>query len=698
MIKNTNWNVKNIKKDNESFETALLNTREISKDELCLSVEMMHDPLLINDIDIASYEIIKARRERKKTLVFGDYDVDGTMATYELTDFLRSIGMNCDYYIPDRLKEGYGMSNTGIDYIIDNNYELVITVDTGITAIDQINRLNDAGITTIVTDHHECKKDLPKAAAVIDCKRPDSNYPFSEICGATVALKLIQVLCLELSLPDSRWQKYIEYATLATVADVMPLIDENRILVTAGLEMIKNTNSLAILNLLRVSEKLQNVEVLSSYDIGFYLAPLINAASRVGTVKVVMDLLFTNSEEDAVNLSEQLKAFNQKRKEIEAQILNEAIKKLINEYDFKSPSPIVVYGDNWHRGVIGIVASRLVTLFNKPVIILTNDDGHAYHGSCRTFKDINMIKILDYAADTILKYGGHEGAAGLTVELNQIEKFSKKIAEYGYRNFTEEMLFPVSNVDMQITTKDITLENAKFLRRLAPYGQGNEEPIFCTRKMKVNTIKKIGQKAGSINAHLKITLSPLDNKLLTIDGIGFYMSDYVDIIKPGDIVDVSYLMAINVWNNKETVQIMIKDIHFDMEYEYGLGLEENKLFKEDFIAIPDIAEEYGQEVSNYIPSTEDYFFTCKYIGTLFTNNMDETIITDLDLLSLIVEQNIKRPMNPFKLARILEVNSEAGYFHYKELLFDKILIKLTENKTYKRLSETAIYKELQSML
>lgn len=695
MIGKTSWVVKVDDKKN-SFKDRLFKCRDLTEQDINLSICDVHDYSTINDIDMFLFVTINAIKNKKRIIIIGDYDVDGVMSTYELYSFLLSVNANVNYIIPDRMKDGYGLSDGITDKIIEQKYDVVITVDNGIAAIEQIQKIIDSGAKVLVTDHHECKEILPNATAVIDCKRPDNTYPFKELCGAGLVLKLIQALSDELGLPEETWKNYIEFAALATVADVVPLINENRIIVTEGLKRIKTTKNIALLNLLRVADKLDTINSLSSEDIGYYIAPLINASSRVGSVDVAMNLLLTNSEEEAIKYSDELKRLNELRKKIEAEIIAEANLFLVKNYDFTSTTPIVVYGDNWHKGVIGIVASRLVDDYSKPAIILSKTEDGLYHGSCRTFGNINIIKLLDSSKENIMYYGGHEGAAGLTISPDKLNLFIENINNYAFNNYSEETFIPVSTADMVINFDEINISNFKYTNTFAPFGASNPDPVFVLNNARIESVKKIGQKKGFENAHLKITVSDANNPRTKniIEGIGFFNSDYADIIKCGDVVDIMFKPSINVWNEKETAQMQIINIKSDIPQPCGLTTEENAMF-ESGITTYELAEEYEIDIKNYIPSRDECFQVYKALNFLINKQTRKVIVADLDILSLIISALLKNAqISPFKLARIIEMNEEAGYFFYKKMLFGKIILALKEDDII-RISDTETYKRLE---
>lgn len=672
----------------------LLIARDLNPLDLKGDFENLYDPYLINDMEIAVSRILRAKKNKERILIYGDYDCDGITSTISLLKGLRKIGINCDYYIPRRLIDGYGMNMNSIYDILDDDYTLVITVDCGITNITEIETLMDEGIDVIVTDHHECKEVLPKALAVLDNKRPDNSYPFVDLCGAGMAYKLIAAIYEELGIKGKEKELLI-YTALGTVADVMPLINENRIIVKEGLELIKTTNNPSIKNLLRVSGKLESRDTLTAQDIAFYIGPLINASSRVGDISYAINLLMTDDEEKAFQYADRLLEFNEERKKIEKKITDEAFEQIIKNYNFNSLAPIVVYGTDWHKGVIGIVASRIVDKFNRPTIILSiPSDGNCYHGSCRSYKDIDMMKLLKYANEYILSFGGHKGAAGLKVESKNLDNFIKKLKEYANMNFKEETFIPENIIDTEIFPEEINLNNFDELCKLEPFGEKNKEPIFICKNLKTKVIKKIGSKAGSENAHLKITFSTPKDELNIIEGIGFYLGEYADLLPSGRSVDVIFKLADNVWNNKRTIQLLVSDIIYKPIFKEGLTVEEDSLYLEDIVSIPEIMEEYNLKEDELLPNKNEYINVFKNLEKMLEEPNNSIIITDISYLASIISTRIEREINPFKLSRILEVLDESNNITLKHMLFDKVLVTKSINDNPKiRLTLTSKYKK-----
>ncbi len=691
MVNTSDWIIKHQQTDMEiPLLERILKERGVTIEEL--TKDVVYNPNMMKDMDKAVDRVLDSIYTKEKVLIYGDYDVDGTCSVKVVYETLQKLGVNCDYYIPDRLKDGYGITKKGMDYIIANEYDLVITVDCGITAVEEVDTMNCFGIDVIITDHHECKKELPQAIAVLDCKRPDNTYPFRELCGAGVAYKFMQAILMELD-SEEILDELLMFTAIATIADMVPLVDENRTIVRKGLAKIKRTHNIPILSLLSITEKDKDMFKLTSQDIAYYVAPCINACSRIGNIDILMELLFCNDANRARELASIIAVYNNKRKEVAEQIMEEAQEQLLQTHDLKSTHPIVVYGDNWHKGVIGIVAGNLVEKYHKPAIVFgKGKDG--YHGSCRSVGDINVLNILEYAKEHIITFGGHAGAAGLAVAADKINDFIQAANEYGNKNFNIESFRPVMEADMEILPSDITLLNIQSLKILEPFGMNNPEPSFVCRRFKVSTLRKIGKKEQAIGAHLSMMLKDIERPANTVDGIGFFMGEYLDIIPPGKNINVLFKLSENEYNGNTKAQLIIKDMHFKSYIPEGLGIEESELYTDDIITIPELEEEYGLEKADLLPTQAEYTSVFSAIKAYSLQKHNHTIITDLKLLSILTATTIEAEMNPFKLDRILETIADGGYLEYQKLLFDKVVIKMASNKKpRKKIVETSKYKK-----
>lgn len=696
MIKKTDWGV-HVDDMSLSFKERLFRSRDVKEEELNSGEEAIHNYFNLPDIDTAVFEIMSAIQDGKRIKIFGDYDVDGTIATTVLFRFFKKAGCNISFHIPDRMTEGYGISDAAADKIIEEkDCDLLITVDNGIAAAEQIKRIMDAGIKVVVTDHHECKDIMPNCP-VIDCKRPDSEYEFAEMCGAGVAMKLVWALSVELGLPEDTWKDYLEYVAIATVADVVPLIDENRAIVRLGLEKLRKTKKTGLRNLIRAAGKLDTIMQLKSSDIGYYIAPLINASSRIGDVMVAMDLLLTDDMDTAIAKADELKKLNDKRKEIETQILQEANMSLITSHNFNSVAPVVVCGDNWHKGVIGIVAARLVEAYERPSIVLSCDENGICHGSCRTFGDISVIDMLNSAKDYMIQYGGHEGAAGLSLRYDMIDDFKECLSNYAMEHFSIEKFRTKLMADIEVTADEINLDNFKLIDKLEPFGAANHDPVLLLRGAKVVSRRKMGQKEGFENAHLKLTVSDGTSRMnqVVVEGVGFYNSEFCDLMKDGETVDIMFKPSVNEWKDKITPQMLIQDIHCNVYQKEGVSMEEDELYKEDGIGIAELAEEYGLAAEEYIPNRDECFQTVKSLYKLIGRQTNRVLITDMDILSVVISAMMKCYISPFKLARIVEINYEAGYLFYRPMPFGKIFLAITDGSDTKQVSMTETYQRLE---
>ncbi len=446
----------------------------------------LHDPFALADMDKAVAVIRRAMQKGDPIVVYGDYDVDGVTATCILVDYLRSRGAQCTYYIPNRLSEGYGLSPAAMEQLYQQGARLLVTVDSGITANEEIAAARALGMQVVITDHHECHETLPDADAVVDYKRPDCSYPFESLAGVGVAFKLICAL-EGASLP--MLEKYADLIALGTVADVMPIVGENRIMVSAGLRKMAETSNLGLEMLLR--EAGMKNRRLTSSTISFVLAPRINAAGRMGRAELAAELFLTKDPVRAQKLAAALCEQNKLRQNEENQILTQALARLRTEYNPLEDKIIVLAGKGWHHGVVGIVCSRLCDRYGCPVVLIALDEDGTGKGSGRSVAGFNLFDALTSCSDLLQRYGGHELAAGLTVSADQIEELRTRLRAYAESHVTMADLMPQLPIDCQVEPDWITLENIRALSVLEPYGMKNPEPVFCMRNMTVEDITPI---------------------------------------------------------------------------------------------------------------------------------------------------------------------------------------------------------------
>ncbi len=533
----------------ELLSTVLINRDIVDEEVVKLFLNPtrndFHDPYLMPDMKIAVDRIIKAIKNQEKTIIYGDYDVDGITSITVLTKFLKERGLEVGTYIPNRLDEGYGLNKEAIKQIADEGYKLIITVDCGISGTVEVDYAYELGMEVIVTDHHEPLEDLPKALAVIDCKRKDNKYPFNSLAGVGVAFKLIQAIGMKLELEEKEYLKYLDIVCIGTISDIVPLVDENRVIAKLGLKLVEQTRSPGVRALLNAAGYNQ----VNSNTVSFGIAPRINACGRMGHERDALDLFLTENIVQANSITEKLNEYNKQRQNIEKRIFEEALLKIEQEKN-EEKNAIVLGSENWHHGVIGIVSSKITELYFKPSILICFEENKG-KGSGRSVPGFDLHGALCNTSEYLEKYGGHEMAVGLSLKKENFEKF--KIA---FQKITEqaniEELVPVIKIDKEITLKDITIENVKNLKLLEPFGEANKTPIFIYRNLKIDSIRALSE-----GKHLKLTLK--DGNAI-INAIGFNMGKYTEEYLIGDRIDVIGLLEINSFNGIENVQINMKDL------------------------------------------------------------------------------------------------------------------------------------------
>ncbi len=550
-----NSDEKKIKEISEKFEisellaTVLVN-RDITDDEdikvfLNPTRNDFHDPYLMPDMKIAVDRIVEGIKKQEKIMIYGDYDVDGITSITVLSKFLKELGLNVGTYIPNRLDEGYGLNHEAIKQIADEGYKLIITVDCGISGTEEVNYAYSLGMEVIITDHHEPLDELPKALAIIDCKRKDNKYPFNSLAGVGVAFKLIQAIGIKLKLDEKEYLKYLDIVCIGTISDIVPLIDENRVIAKLGLKLVKQTNSPAVKALLKVA----GYSEINSNTVSFGIAPRINACGRMGHERDALDLFLTENIVEANKITEKLDSYNKQRQTIEKKIFEEAISK-IEKDKIDEKKTIVLSSENWHHGVIGIVASKITELYFKPSILICFE-GENGKGSGRSIPGFDLHDALCKSSDYLEKYGGHEMAVGLSLKKNQFENFKIKFEKIAEESEIAEIM-PVIKIDKEINLKDISLENIESLKLLEPFGESNKTPIFIYKNLKIDSIRALSE-----GKHLKLTLK--DNNTI-INAIGFNMGKYSEEYLIGDKVDIIGVLETNTFNGIKNVQINMKDM------------------------------------------------------------------------------------------------------------------------------------------
>ena len=507
--------------------------------------EDFYDPYLLQDMEIAVNKIIEIIESKGRILIYGDYDVDGITSIAVLKKFLDERGLNVDYHIPNRLNEGYGLKKETLEEIAKKNYDLMITVDCGISAIEEVDFANELGIKTIITDHHETLDEIPKAIAVVNPKRRDNVYPFRGLAGVGVVFKLIQAISIKLGLEEREYLKYLDLVCVGTISDIVPLVDENRVITKLGLKLVEVTKNIGLRELINISR----YKKIDSSTVSFGIAPRINACGRMGHAEEALKLFLTSNITEAKEITKKLEEYNQERQSIEKRIYTEALEKLKDEEEAKKDS-IVLVSHNWHHGVIGIVASKLTEQFYKPSILLSIEDGEV-KGSGRSIPGFDLHEALCKTSEYLEKFGGHEMAVGLTLKEANYDSFKKEFEKLVEESNVAEFV-PIINIDGQLQSKDIKKEIAKEISILEPFGEANKMPLILFKNLKIDSIRALSE-----GKHLKLTLK---NENQWIDAIGFNLGSLSDEYQLGDKIDVVGTLEINEYNNNEYVQINMKDI------------------------------------------------------------------------------------------------------------------------------------------
>jgi single-stranded-DNA-specific exonuclease len=515
------------------------------------SLDSIHDPFLMDEMESATTRVITALTENQKICIYGDYDVDGTCATALLYMFLKELDANVEFYIPRRLEEGYGLSTAAIDIVKEKGTQLMIAVDCGITAITETDYANQLGIDVIICDHHQPKEDIPKAFAVLDPLKPGCSYPFKYLSGAGVAFKLAQGLCERIGkrgLP----LKYLDLVALAGAADIVPLIDENRILVNEGLNQV-NLNPRPGIEALIEMGRLQTGQ-LTSGQIVFTLAPRINAVGRLGDAERAVNLLIATNKKDALKLAEVLETENYERRKIDVDTF-EAAKELVDsQVDLDEELAIVLHNEHWHPGVIGIVASRLVEKYYRPSVLLTTIDGIA-KGSARSINGFNIYEALQKCNDLLLHFGGHQAAAGLAMEVDKIDEFRIRLNEVLKSSITSEDLSEEISIDSKIRFSEITPKFLRILEQFSPFGPGNLRPVFLSESVHIANVPRI---VGNNHLVANFKQSGTDK---VFDAIGFNMGDHYDMIKQNNCeLDIIFSVDKTIRDSRIFPQLKLKDI------------------------------------------------------------------------------------------------------------------------------------------
>ncbi len=633
---------------------------------------VLHDPFLLADISAAIKRINEAVRNGEKIVIYGDYDVDGVTAVSTLYLYLSELGANVSYYIPQRSGEGYGVSVAAIDRLRALGVDLIITVDTGITANDEVEYARECGIDMVITDHHECRPELPRACAVVNPHRPDCSYPFKELAGVGVVFKLIcayeTMLCRESGREPidgvrEVCRKYADLTAIGTIADVMPILDENRLIVALGLKMLSNTSRKGLAALIDVATsktadgakpvsaankgQAKKRKITSSF-IGYGIAPKINAAGRISNAEKAVALLLADSDEAAYEMANELCEINRQRQVEENRIAEQAYKKIEQAHDFEHDKVIIIDDDSWNQGIIGIVASRITEKYGLPSILISFDgttrgypsDDDNGKGSGRSVKGMNLVNAMNYCEDLLCKYGGHELAAGLTIERGNIDAFRKKINEYAREYLGDDHISVNIEADCEVEMTDLSMKQATELYKLEPYGVANPVPVFVLRDATITKIIPIG--AGK---HTKFILT---KNGISVNAVFFGMQSAKLSLFEGNDVDVVFNLDINEYQNVKSVQLILQDIKLSKSYE-----QKCTDYKSRYAEIENGGEFDMEE--NIIPTRDDFAVVYTAIRKEFRLGRDSL---STDVLLSILSRSERPDINYIKLKFIIKILNE----------------------------------------
>ena len=525
-----------------------IETFEEAKNYFRPSLEDIHDPFLMKDMDVAVARIEAAIANNENILVYGDYDVDGTTAVSLVASYLKTIYPNIATYIPDRYAEGYGISYMGIDFAQDNDFSLIIALDCGIKALDKVTYATEKNIDFIICDHHKPGPEIPKAVAVLNAKRSDCTYPFDELCGCGVGFKLIQALGVSRNQTINHFVPYLDLVATAIAADIVPMNGENRILAYFGLQVINQSPRNGIKAIIHQTKKTE----LTITDVVFIIAPRINAAGRIKHGNYAVQLLTEMDFETAIDFAASIEIFNADRKELDKQITNEALIQLIDNQE-EERFTSVVFQEDWHKGVIGIVASRLIEKYYRPTLVFTKS-GDKLAASARSIKGFDVYNALEACSEFIEQFGGHKYAAGLTLAPENYENFKNKFEEVVKSTIDIELLTPEISIDAVIDLSEITPKFFRIIQQMAPFGPMNMKPTFTSTCVRDNGY---GKQVGADKTHLKLTVFQGENQK-TYNAIGFNLGAKIALVS--DEFDIVYALDENEWNGRKTVQLLLKDL------------------------------------------------------------------------------------------------------------------------------------------
>jgi len=514
----------------------------------------LHDPFLMKDMEKAVIRLHQAIERQEKVMIYGDYDVDGTTSVAMIYLFLKDKLANLHFYIPDRYSEGYGISPKSIEYAADNNFSLVIVLDCGIKAFEKIAYARTRHLDYIICDHHNPSERIPEAVAVLDPKRPDCNYPYKELSGCGVGFKLLQAYCMRYEEPMLKLYDLLDLVVVSIASDIVPVTGENRVLAYYGLKKINSDPSVGLKTLINNSGIGNSVITIN--DIVFKIGPRLNAAGRIEHGKKSVQLLISDDLNLAGGIGEEINSFNEIRKSLDRDITQEALDMINNNEELKSRTTTVLYNRDWHKGVVGIVASRLTDWFYRPTIILTESNGMAT-GSARSIKDFDLYEAIDHCSDLLESYGGHMYAAGLTLKLENVKRFTEKFDDFVRKNITKKQMIQTIDVDAKLQLSDITPKLMRILKQFEPFGPHNANPVFISED-----VLDVGRSrlVGSNSDHIKLELVEPNSSSMRYSGIAFSQSDKFPLIESGLPFDICYSLVENEFKGKTSIQLLVRDI------------------------------------------------------------------------------------------------------------------------------------------
>ena len=665
----------------------------------------LHDPFALSDIEPAVARIFKALEKGERIAIYGDYDVDGVTSVSLLYLYLSGLDADIGYYIPCRSREGYGLSTSAIDTLKARGVELIITVDTGITAMEEVAYASELGIETVITDHHECRPELPNACALVNPHRFDDEYPFKDLAGVGVVFKLICALEMTRCRREGRSEmegvrqicrEYADLVAIGTIADVMPIVDENRLIVALGLKLLEQTKRPGLRALIDAASGNRSTDSrfppkkrkINSGFIGFVLAPRINAAGRVSSASIAVELLLATDEERARELAEELCNLNTTRQVEENRIAEQVYQKIEQMPTELCDRIIVIEGDTWQQGIIGIVSSRITERYGLPSILISFDgstrgypsDDDLGKGSGRSIKGLNLVEALADSEEYLARFGGHELAAGLTVRRGNIDAFRKRINQYAHKHLTEEMLCISIDADCEVQMSDMTLSLAQELDKLEPFGTSNPVPNFVLRDATLQRVIPMGN-----GKHSKLIL---EKDGISMVAVWFGTESTAIPFEIGDRTDVMFQLNVNEFQNVTSLQMIVQDIQLSQTFEESYRTAWER-YEEIRAGAPITAEE------DVIPTRDD--MACIYTLLRREHQMGHTYFPIRRILSMLKMQGIQS-VGYYKLKTIIRIMQELNICDITEPVKDSFVFDFYFNPTKTSIDKSSILKKLKIQL